>query len=201
MGAVIDSSIVDGVTSLTTATVGMAAAGLWGDRGQNAFDGSRPWYRTYATRDGGYMAVGAVEDKFYVALLQVLGLDPADWIRSDDLDPAALTRTLEGAFVTKDRDTWTEKFANVDACVSPVLTFQEAQASAAATSRSAYVDIDGVVQPAPLPRWVGVDAEAPAAPPGNGRDTSEVLRQIGFAPAEIRRLQYAGIVAGEPDDQ
>jgi alpha-methylacyl-CoA racemase len=193
-GAVIDVAIVDGVTSLTAATLGMLHAGQWGERGASAFDGSRPWYRTYETRDGGYMAVGALETKFYRAFLGVMGLDPAAWERDERLDLPALTRELEHRFLRADRSAWIERFRHVDACVSPVLSFAEAMGSPAATARQAYIPVGGVTQPAPLPRWDGAAPVQPSPPPVGGQDTVAILRAIGRTDAEIADLAAAGCV-------
>ncbi|TQC47839.1 CoA transferase [Rhodococcus sp. WS4] len=189
VGTVVDTAIVDGVASLTAATLGMAAAGLWHGRGQNTFDGSRPWYRTYQTRDGGYMAVGAIEPQFYAAMLRTLGLDPSQWQRNDDLDTAALTAELTAIFKTRDRDDWTAVFAEIDACVSPVLSFDEATTSPTARERHAYVDIAGVVQPAPLPRLDNHPMTVPTPPPTTGRDSAAILTELGRNDDEIRLLE------------
>ena len=191
-GTVIDAAIVDGVTSLTTPMMGMAASGLWAERGTNAFDGSRPWYRCYETADGRYVAVGAVEPAFYTALLERLDLDPAQWVRDDQLDVDALARAIAGRFRAADRGHWTAVFAGSDACVSPVLDLEEARMTEAAVARRAYVEIDGVVQPAPLPRVVGRESALPAAPPSEGRDTIAILSELGRDSAAITALIDAG---------
>nr|WP_269465958.1 CaiB/BaiF CoA-transferase family protein [Rhodococcus sp. 008] len=194
IGTVVDSAIVDGVASLNTATLGMAAAGLWHDRGQNTFDGSRPWYRTYETRDGGYMAVGAIEPQFYDAMLRTLGLDQDLWQRNDALDIAALTAELTAVFRSKNRDEWTTAFSGVDACVSPVLTFDEAIQSPESEERGAYIGIAGVVQPAPLPRFQNRPAPVPHQPPAAGRDTATILEELGRGEDEIELLEREGCV-------
>lgn len=197
-GAVLDSAIVDGVASLTAATLGMAAAGRWGARGENAFDGSRPWYRTYRTADDRYVAVGAIEPKFYDALLSTLGLDPARWPREPDTDPKALTAVLTAIFAGQTLAHWISTFDGVDACVSPVLTFAEAVDSQAARARRAYVEIDGVVQPAPLPRFQGRPVAVPPAPPGVGRDTRSVLLELGRPEHEITHRTNGRRPVGDP---
>jgi len=191
-GAVLDSAIVDGVASLTAATMGMAAAGSGAERGQGAFDGSRPWYRTYETRDGRYVAVGAVEPQFYAALLRTLDLDPDRWSRGPDLDVDELARVLEDAFLRRDQNDWTAVFDGVDACVSPVLTFEEAVHSESSKERGSYLDLAGVLQPGPLPRFVGRPSAVPSAPPASGDDSLAVLRELGWADERIRELSQAG---------
>jgi alpha-methylacyl-CoA racemase len=199
-GMVIDAAIVDGVASLTGPTLGMLHAGRWGERGSNAFDGSRPWYRTYATADHRYMAVGAIEPKFYAAFLQTIGLDPAAWSRTDSLDVGALTLELETRFAGHDQKHWISAFREVDACVTPVLNFDEAMDASAARARSTYIEIDGVPQPRPLPRWSAGPPPVPTAPPEPGRDTLAVLRELGRDAVQIERLMQSGCVAGNPSN-
>lgn len=178
-GQVVDGAIVDGVASLTAATFGMAAAGRWSEqRASNAFDGSKPWYRTYRTRDGRFVAVGALEDPFFDALLQGLGLDPDDWSRDDPSTTDRLAAQLERAFASQDRDYWEARFAGSDACVSPVLTFAEAASHPHAVARKAYQEIGGVRQPAPGPRLSRTPALAPHAPSSVGAHTASILQQL-----------------------
>lgn len=193
-GTVIDAAIIDGVGSLTTATLGMLAAGLWADRGQNVFDGSRPWYRTYATAGGGFMAVGAIEPKFYEAFLRTMGLDPGEWNRDDRLDTDRLTAELEARFASADRATWESRFAEIDACVTPVLDFAEAIRSPHAAARQAYVTVAGVPQPAPLPRLGGAASVRPSPPPVTGRDTVEILKSLNRSDADIAALAQTGCI-------
>ncbi|MGW8813056.1 CaiB/BaiF CoA transferase family protein [Gordonia terrae] len=194
-GSILDVAIVDGVASLTAATLGMKAAGLWRERGANAFDGSKPWYRTYATKDGGYVAVGAIESKFYAAMLEALGMDPAAWARDDGLDEEALAAELGARFAAEPRDHWSTVFDRVDACVSPVLSFDEALRSPAALARESYLDIDGVPQPAPLPRTGGSRVTRPGSPPAQGRDTRSILLELGHSEAEVAAMSHAGFIS------
>jgi alpha-methylacyl-CoA racemase len=194
-GQVIDAAIVDGVASLTTATMGMLAAGRWGDRGTNLFDGSVPWYRTYATRDGGFVAVGAIEPQFFAELLAGLGLDPADWNQEDRTCWPAMAATFAEIFAREDRDHWEAAFDNTDACVSPVLSFAEAQCHPHHASRGTYVPIGGVAQPAPAPRLLGTPAALPAEPPPEGASTNKILSLLGRGTEEIARLRAKGAVA------
>ena len=191
-GQVIDGAIVDGVASLTAATMGMMAAGRWGARGTNAFDGSLPWYRTYATRDGGFVAVGALEPQFYRALLDGLGLDPTEWARDDTARWPAIGREFATIFASRDRAHWEEVFASTDACVSPVLSFTEAISHPHQAARGGYLDIDGVAQPAPAPRFSRSSPGVLTQPPAVGADGGEVLRRIGRSEADIAALRAIG---------
>lgn len=193
-GQVIDGAIIDGVASLSTATMGMCAAGLWGARGTNAFDGSTPWYRTYRTRDGGFVAVGAIEPPFYQALLQGLGLDPDRWSRDDRTRWSAITDKFAEIFGSQDRDHWERVFEGSDACVSPVLTFEEAAAHPHHRSRGTYTRVAGVTQPAPAPRLSRSLPDQPGEPQAQGAQTDVVLRELGRSAEEIGRLRAGGVV-------
>jgi len=196
-GDVVDVAIVDGVRSLTTAMLGMAAAGLWTQRGQNPFDGSRPWYRCYRTSDDRFVAVGAIEANFYDQLLDGLDLDRNQWRRDESLDIGALTRVLEERFASADRDHWTRVFAESDACVSPVLSLDEALVSPAARQRNAYIEVAGVVQPAPAPRLSSSTASLLTSPPAEGRNSVDILRQLGRTDSQICELLAARVVVQE----
>ncbi|CAM3501308.1 CaiB/BaiF CoA-transferase family protein [Polaromonas hydrogenivorans] len=194
-GQVIDGAIVDGVASLTAATLGMKAAGRWGDRGTNLFDGSAPWYRTYRTRDGGYVAVGAIEPQFYDELLRGLGLDPVQWPREDRARWPAIEATFAQLFAAQDRAHWQVVFDETDACVSPVLSFEEAAAHPHHQARGTYISVDGITQPAPAPCMSYDVSVAPGSPPRQGADTDVVLRNLGRSEEDIKRLRTSGAVA------
>lgn len=194
-GQVLDGAIVDGVASLTAATMGILAAGGWGPRGTTLFDGAAPYYRTYATRDGGYVAVGAIEPEFYAQLLTGLGLDAAHWPQNKRALWPAMADAFAAIFATRDRDDWAQVFANTDACVSPVLDFNEATAHAHHRARHTYVEVAGVPQPAPAPRLDRSALATPTPPPGRGAHTDAVLRELGHDDTSITRLRQQGVVA------
>jgi alpha-methylacyl-CoA racemase len=174
-GQVVDAAMVDGSALLTTFLHGLIAQGSWpGGRGENLLDGGAPFYDTYATADGKYMAVGAIEPAFYAALLAGLGLDPGELPRQDDRAgwPVLRQRFAE-AFGARTRDEWAAVFAEVDACVVPVLTPGEAAGHAHGVARGAFVEVDGVVQPAPAPRFGRTPASGPRAERATG--VEEVL--------------------------
>jgi alpha-methylacyl-CoA racemase len=178
-GQVIDVAIADGVASLTAATMGMLAAGRWGARGTNVFDGAAPWYRTYRTLDGGYVAVGAIEAEFYAALLARLGLDPSAWPQHDRQRWPAIKDHFSALFASQTRVHWEAVFDGSDACVSPVLSFEEAPAHPHHRFRGTYTGVAGVIQPAPSPRMHGLQAMQPVAPPDRGAQTAAILRELG----------------------
>jgi alpha-methylacyl-CoA racemase len=193
-GQVVDAAIVDGASSLTGILHGLLAAGRWTDeRGANFLDGGVPWYDTYQTADGGYMAVGALEPKFYGELLDRLGLDAA--ALGDREDPAtwpALRTAITGAFGSRTRAEWTRAFAGSDACVAPVLSLTEAPDHPHLRARETFVDVGRVRQPAPAPRFSRTEAGPPAPPAEPGTHTREVLIDAGVP--DIDRLLADGIV-------
>ena len=197
LGQVVDAAMVDGSALLTSFIYGMRATGTWRDeRGSNMLDGGAPWYDTYETADGGYVAVGAIEPQFYAALLDGLGLGGADL--PGQLDPSGwpeLRRRFAEVFASRGRDEWAEVFAGTDACVSPVLSMAETAGHPHAVARNAFIDVGGVTQPAPAPRFGRSPAGQPTPPPRPGADTDAVLADLGLSAAQVVDLRAAGVVA------
>ena len=194
-GQVVDAAMVEGAALLTTMFAGMRAAGRWTDvRGDNVLDTGAPWYDTYETRDGGYMAVGAIEPKFYAELLQRLQLAPSELPAQDDRAGwATLRDRLAAAFRAKTRDEWAQVFADSDACVTPVLDFDEAQAHPHARARNGYVRVGDIAQPAPSPRFSRTPGAARRPPPERGAQGREALADWGFSADQIERLRALGV--------
>ncbi|AEV83394.1 carnitine dehydratase [Actinoplanes sp. SE50] len=165
-GQVVDAAMVDGSALLTTFLRGLIDAGQWpGGRGENLLDGGAPFYDTYRTADGGYLAVGAIEPQFYGALLGGLGLDDAELPGQFDRDGwPELRRILADRIGSRTRDEWAAVFARLDACVSPVLTPAEAPDHPHNRARSAFVEVGGQVQPSPAPRFGRTPNQAPRPP-------------------------------------
>jgi len=179
LGQVVDGAIVDGVASLTAAMWGMAAADRWSDdRGANVFDGSRPWYRTYRTSDGKYVAVGAIEDKFFNDLLAKLELDDRPWNRTLDSDVDLLTELFAERFAARTQEEWNQAFAGSDACVTPVLPLSEVAGHAHHRYRRTYVDVGGVTQPAAGPRFSRSRLPEPSRSPAPDQDRAEILAEL-----------------------
>jgi alpha-methylacyl-CoA racemase len=183
-GQVVDAAMVDGTSLLTQLFWSLRSAGAWTeDRAANLLDGGAPFYRTYRCADDRFVAVGALEPRFYAELLRGLGLD------SEDL-PAQLDRSgwptlrerFTSVFASKPRDEWAAMFADVDACVTPVLTFSEAPDHPHLAARNTLLKVDGVIQAAPAPRFSRTPAEAPTAPPVPGSDTDAVFDAWGIEP-------------------
>lgn len=179
-GQVVDAAIVDGASSLTGLLHGMMAGGLWRDRrGTNMLDGGMPWYDTYRTSDGEWMAVGALEPQFYEVFVDLLGLTPEQADRTDPKRWGELRELIAERFATRTRDEWSQVFDGTDACVAPVLSLTEAAKHPHLADRGTFVEIGGVVQPAPAPRFSRTASAVPAAPPAIGQHTREVLSHAG----------------------
>ncbi|MEU5327459.1 CaiB/BaiF CoA transferase family protein [Streptomyces parvus] len=174
-GQVVDAAIVDGAAHLATMIHGMLAAGSWQDRrGTNLLDGGCPFYGTYATSDGGHMAVGPLEGRFYAEFARLLGIADAfpdrwDLARWDELRAAVTER-----FLTRTRAEWTEVFAGTDACVAPVLSLTEAPHHPHLAARSTFVEHGGRTQPAPAPRFSATPVSVRTGPALPGADTEAV---------------------------
>ena len=185
LGQVIDVAMVDGSAMLASFLYGLLAAGAWQDgRGTNVLDGGAPFYDTYTTADGRHMAVGALEPKFYAELLARLGLDAAGL-------PAQYDRSGWPEL----RARFTEAFAGSDACVAPVVSPRNAPAHPHNAARGTFIDVGGVIQPAPAPRFARTPAGPPSPPVRPGSDTRDVLAELGLTPAEITDLRDRGAVS------
>jgi alpha-methylacyl-CoA racemase len=195
-GQVVDAAMVDGAALLTTQFHELLAAGLWREeRGANLLDGGAPFYGVYQTADGRHLAVGALEPQFFAELLRRLGLDAGDLPDQLDRDGWPLLRErLAELFRTRTRDQWCELLAGSDACVAPVLDLGEAPAHPHNRARGTFVDVGGVVQPAPAPRFSHTPPDPPAPPATPGEHTDQALADWGITPEEVARLRAAGAI-------
>jgi alpha-methylacyl-CoA racemase len=193
---VVDAAMVDGSALLTALLYGLRAGGMWQDaRGTNLLDGGAPFYDTYECAGGGYVAVGALEPRFYAALLDGLGLAGEDLPgQHDRAGWPALRERFAAVFASRTRDEWAQVFAGTDACVAPVLGLDEAAGHPHAAARGAFIEVGGLTQPAPAPRFSRSPADVPAAPPVPGADTDAVLGGLGLGQDEVAELRAAGIV-------
>lgn len=182
-GQVVDAAMVDGAALLMTIFHGLRAAGMWFDPpGTNVLDSGAHFYEVYETSDGGHISVGAIEPQFYAELLRLLGLSPdqvPQWER--DRWPELKQRFAE-LFKTKTRDEWAAILEPAEACATPVLSIDEAPAHPHTTARKTFIERDGVVQPAPAPRFSATPAEIPAPP-----SPSDALKGWGLGDDEIAR--------------
>ncbi|QRP44025.1 CaiB/BaiF CoA-transferase family protein [Amycolatopsis sp. FDAARGOS 1241] len=194
-GQVVDASMVEGAALLTTSLHGMRAAGVWpGERGDNLLDGGAPFYDTYETADGKYVAIGAIEMRFWGDLVKVLGLeDPPSHL--DKAQWPKLRELIAGAVAKHPRDDLVARAEGTDACLTPVLSPWEAARHPQNAARGSFVDIGGTVQPAPAPRFDRTPAETPRAPRPVGSDTEEVLTEIGLTTEDLAALRTAGAIA------
>lgn len=175
-GQVVDAAMVDGVMTLSHVFWTMSQLGMWSDeRGTNLLDTGMAWYDTYSTADGKHMAVGAFEPQFYAELLRVLELDPESLPRQmDKSGQDVLRKVFTEKFAAKTQREWTELFDGVDACVTPVLTFTDAAADEHLLARDALVEVGGVRQPAPAPRFSRTPAPIPAPVPASATPIDEI---------------------------
>jgi len=187
-GQVVATSILEGAAALTAMTHGFRAAGQWRDaRRDNILDGGAPFYRTYATADGGYMAVAAIEPKFFQALLAGLGLQGAVAAASQ-LDRAgwpSMAHQFAERFAAGTRDGWTALFAGTDACVTPVLDWSEAQAHPQMSALHVFGGPHDGLLPRTAPRFSVTACAAPATAVEPGADTRAVLLEIGMEPDAV----------------
>ena len=200
-GQVVDAAMVDGASSLMSLFHGLAAAGQWDParRAANLLDGGAPFYATYACADGRFVAIGALEPKFFAELARRIGLDESFVKRQYDRRcwpemREAITRIVSG----RDRDAWCALLEGSDACFAPVLSVAEAADHPHARERAAFVEIDGVRQPAPAPRFSRSAPSTPTAGPEAGAHTEAVLAEAGFSAAEIAALLAEGSALQTP---
>ena len=186
-GQVVDAAMVDGVTSLLTVFHGLRQAGkLDPRRGMNALDGGAPYYTTYETRDGKYVAVGAIEPRFYAILIERLGLDAAALPSQDDrLRWPELRAAFAKRFQQQTRDEWVTVFNGSDACLSPVISIEEAGCQPHNASRRVLVNFGGIEHPAPAPRLSRTPGQLRRAPVSVGGDTIEALQDWGISLEDI----------------
>lgn len=194
-GQVVDAAMIDGAAVLGTMFYGMIAAGQWNEtRGENILDGAAPYYNVYETKDGKHVAVGAIEGRFYAELIERLGLkheplpaqnDRGRWPEMRE----RFTRIIRG----KTRDEWCRVFEGSDACFAPVLGFSEARGDAQALARESFVDIGGIPQPRPAPRFSVTPSSLPTPPPERGHGGRRALADWGMDAAEIERLASLGL--------
>jgi len=195
-GQVVDAAMVDGAASLMSMFHGMLAAGGWpGRRGENLLDGGAPFYGVYETADGKHVSIGSLEPKFYAEMVKRLGLDERFLrLQGDASQWPALREAIAAAVRTRTRDEWSALLEGTDVCFAPVLALGEVHQHPHAVARGTYVEVAGVVQPGPAPRFDRSVPEHPRPAPAVGAHTAEVLAECGFAEADIDRLRSAGVI-------
>jgi alpha-methylacyl-CoA racemase len=207
-GQVVDAAMVDGAVSFLAAMIGLGRMGLWRDApGANFLSGAAHYYDTYETRDGKWVAIGAIEPQFHRLMLERLGLDPAEFRRGegftgapydalvDEVWPPLKARLAE-AVRRHTRDELERLFEGVDACVTPVLSLEEAARHPHNVARGAFVEVEGAMQNAPAPRFSRSVPPAPRPPRQPGQDARDVLAELGYDAAGIEDLRRAGALPG-----
>ena len=189
-GQIVDAAMVDGAASLLTMFYGMHAGGFWQDkRGSNFLDGAAPFYRAYRTSDNEYIIVCAIERRFFKALVESLDIEGFDLsTQHDQRQWPAQIEQFESVFAGKTRDEWCKLLEGTDACFAPVLSLTEAPLHPHNKERNTFVDVDGIVQPAPAPRFSRTASKVSQAPAAPGSDMRNVLADWGLSESAIDRL-------------
>jgi alpha-methylacyl-CoA racemase len=195
-GQVVDAAMTDGSALLGAMMYGLRAFGMWSDkRGANMLDGGAPFYDTYACADGKYIAVGAIEPQFYAQLLALAGAsDPELGKQWSQMHWPALKAKFAALFATRNRDEWCALLEGTDACFAPVLDMREAPAHAHNAARGTFVEVDGVTQPAPAPRFSRTEPEIAAGPAAPGQHTEQILADWGWDANAIETLKAGKLI-------
>ncbi len=196
-GQVVDTAMVDGAASLMTAIYGMHGSGIWSDeRGTNILDTGAHYYDVYETKDGKYISIGSIETKFYDELLRLSGLKREELAPQNDRKSwPQMKDRVAALFRTKTRDEWCSIMEGSDICFAPVLSMAEAPHHPHNQHRGTFVEQDGVVQPAPAPRFSRTPGAIQRPPSQPGEHTEEALRDWGFSAPELEKLRACGAIA------
>jgi alpha-methylacyl-CoA racemase len=195
-GQVVDAAVVDGTSALMGAFYGLKAAGLWSDnRGTNVLDGGAQFYDTYETSDGKYISLGSLEPQFYKLLLELAEID--DPVFKNQLDIfkwPEMKEKLTVIFKSKTRDEWCEIMEGTDVCFAPVLSFDEAINHPHNVEREVFIDVDGVMQPAPAPRFSRTKPEVRCGAPDPGDHNDSAFSDWGFSADEVNMLNKEDVI-------
>jgi len=194
-GQVVDAAIVDGTAHLMGAVHQLAAIGMWNQpRGENLLDGGAPFYDTYECADGKFISIGALEGEFYQLLIEKLALTetPAMQAQYDAKTWPEMRATFETTFKSKPQSHWIELLDGTDACFAPVLDTQAATTNAHMAAREVFVEVEGVTQAAPAPRFSRTPGAIQGPAPIPGEHTQSVLSDWGFSPSDINALKSSG---------
>jgi alpha-methylacyl-CoA racemase len=195
-GQVVDAAMVDGAATLMAFIHGFYAGGGWGERGTNLLDTGAHFYDTYETKDAKYISLGSIEPQFYAELLQLTGLDKQTLPNQMDRSQwPAMKQRLTALFKTKTRDEWCALMEGSDVCFAPVLTIPEAYEHPHNIARGTFVDVAGVKQPGPSPRFSRTPGEIKRPPPHPGQHTAEVLAAWGIPGEDVAKLRNAKAIA------
>ncbi len=196
VGQVVDAAMVDGAATLMSMFFSFKAMGMHGPRGTNMLDSGAPFYDVYETADGEYVSIGSIEPQFYALLLELSGLgqmDIPDQHSSDDWP--AMKETVAQVFRSKTRDEWCELMEHTDVCFAPVLSLDEAPQHPHNVERETFIEVDGIVQAAPSPRFSATVPEVKGPAVAAGSDTDDILGELGKSADQIAALRDSGAVA------
>jgi alpha-methylacyl-CoA racemase len=195
-GQVVDAAMVDGAAYLTSPFYGMLASGFWkNERGTNILDTGSHFYNVYETKDGEHVSIGSIEPKFYEELLEKTGLKGQNLPAQRDREQwPAMKEKFAALFKTKTRAEWNTIMEGSDICYAPVLSFPEAMQHPHNLARRAFVEVDGVKQPAPAPRFSRTKEGVQKPPSKRGADTVPALKAWGFSEGQLRELQQAKVI-------
>ncbi len=195
-GQVVDAAMTDGTALLMSMMYGLKAVGDWSEeRESNLLDGAAHFYATYECADGKYISIGSIETAFYELLLEKTGLHEAEMEpQNDKAKWPELKKRLKRVFLTKTRDQWCEIMEGTDVCFAPVLGMEEAPSHAHNRARKTFVEIDGITQPAPAPRFDRTQPEVQGSSPVPGEHTEQILSGWGFKDLEIMLLAECGAI-------
>lgn len=195
-GQVLDVAMSDGAALLTAYIHGLRRTGDWvSQRGRNRLDGGAPYYDTYATADGSFLAVGAIEPQFFEQFLEGLELDHRDFDQGNPADWPRQKRIIADRIGSRTRAAWTERFESLDACVTPVLRWDEVGDHPHHVARGTFEEHDGHLEPAPAPRLARTPAVRRSSPPRHGEHTREILHELRIDPSTVERWFARGDVA------
>ncbi len=196
-GQVIDAAMVDGAAQLMWMFHGFQAMGLWNaeKRRANMLDGGAPFYNTYECSDGEYISVGSIEPQFYAQLMLLAELPSEDFANQNDMAQwPVMEEKLAAIFKQKSQAQWCEIMEGSDVCFAPILTFMDAPEHPANVARKTYIEVDGLTQPAPAPRFSRTPSEVVHGAHETGQDTDRVLRAMGFAEQDVVNLRESGAI-------
>ena len=194
-GQVVDAAMTDGSALLATMIHSFVAMGIWGERGTNMLDTGAPFYDVYECSDGEYISLGSIEPQFYAELLRITELDQEDLPKQMDRSQwPAMKEKIAKTIQEKTRDQWVELMEGTDVCFAPVLSPSEAFEHPHNVERGTFVEVAGIKQPAPAPRYSRTPGAIDSPPPHPGQHTNDVLSSWGFTEEEITNLREVNAI-------
>lgn len=195
-GQIVDAAMTDGSAALMAAIWGLKARGLWtNDKGTNMLDGGAHFYDAYECADGKWISLGSIEPQFYALLLEKTGItDPAFQDQHDRAQWPELKRKIAAIIKSKTREQWCAIMEGSDVCFAPILNFDEAPQHPHNKARNTFIDLEGVTQPAPAPRFSRTQCQIQGPPPVAGAHTAAVLAEAGYSASDIESFRQFGAI-------